>query len=220
MERLSTSPQIFSSSGSRVKVNPGALLPDTIPEESIGSFDLSDKKSFTDVYNKLYPYAFFFAKRLVTSEDAADIVASVFGKLWFHKKKFENLPHCKAFLRVAVRNACVSHYRKQASRIRKEEMGHIELYSCETDYIFTSEEIGAEKLSRIYSEIERLPHRCKEIFKLAYLQNIKNSDIARILGITIRTVQNQKHTALKMLRMTLLSGLFLLLSTGIHLSSL
>ena len=53
--------------------------------------------------------------------------------------------------------------------------------------------------------MEELPARCLEILKMAFLQNLKNSEIARRLGITNRTVINQKSNALKTLRMALLS---------------
>jgi RNA polymerase sigma-70 factor (family 1) len=198
----------------RKKVPSRHLLSNPTFEESIHSFDLNNREDFTTIYNKLYPYAFFFAKKIVGTEDAADIVSSVFCKLWSHKNTFENLPHVKAYLRISIRNACISYLRKQESRFRREETGFKEIYNDETVNGYLKEEIGAEKLLRIYAEIERLPHRSKEIFKMAYLHNLKNPEIARRLGITARTVQNQKSSALKILRMTLLTILCLLLYKG------
>jgi RNA polymerase sigma-70 factor (family 1) len=202
------------------KVSIHRLLHYPITEEIITSFDLSNKDAFTAIYNKLYPYAFFFAKKVVVTEDAADIVASVFSKLWSNKNTFENLHHIKAYIRTSVRNACISYLRNESSRLRKEERGYEELYGEKTDNSFLKEEIGAEKLQLIYTEIERLPPRSKEIFKLAYLDNLQNSEIAQKLGITTRTVQNQKSTALKMLRMTILTISFLFLHTGLYLYQL
>src|ERR1700730_14055115 len=71
----------------------------------------SEKRSaFTTIYNKLYPYSFFFARKFVSPEDAADVVASVFLKFWLiPDKHFTNLSHIKAFLRICVRNACLTH---------------------------------------------------------------------------------------------------------------
>jgi RNA polymerase sigma-70 factor (ECF subfamily) len=199
------------------KVPLRTMLSHPLPEETISSFNINNRETFTAIYNKLFPYAFFFANKIAGNLNAADIVASVFYKLWLQKKKFENLAHIKAYLRVSVRNACISHFRKESSRLRREERGYSELYGDGIDNCFLKEEIGAEKLHLIFTEIEKFPARSKEIFKLAYLDNLKNAEIARRLGITVRTVQNQKSSTLKILRMSLLTKPFLLLYTGLHL---
>ncbi len=55
--------------------------------------------------------------------------------------------------------------------------------------------------SIIYLAIEKLPQQAKCIFLLFYLQNLKNQEIARIMGIKEKTVKNQKLTALKKLKL-------------------
>jgi RNA polymerase sigma-70 factor (ECF subfamily) len=172
--------------------------------EPVSFYRINPDEYFISVYNELRPYAFFLAKSLVPTEDASDIVAAVFSKLWPKKNTLENIEHLKGYIGASIRNACLDHLRTESKR-RKEEKIYLELSPvfCESDY--SKAEISAEKLQRIYQAMEGLPMRCREIFKMAFLQNLKNSEIARRLGITSRTVINQKSNALKTLRMALLS---------------
>ncbi|MEO7046652.1 MAG: RNA polymerase sigma-70 factor [Ferruginibacter sp.] len=181
------------------------------PDGTLAVFDLNDEVHFTAIYNKLYPYSFFFARTFVSPEDAADLVVSVFTKLWQQKKEFENLTHIKAFLRSCIKNACFDHIRNASSRIRRENAWYNQASIDEEGEEFFKEEIGAEKLDRIYAEMEKLPPRCRKVFKMAYLTNLKNNEIASLLGISAITVKNQKSHALKVLRMALL-GAFIFLS--------
>jgi RNA polymerase sigma-70 factor (ECF subfamily) len=174
-----------------------------VPDETVARFNRNDEDSFTRVYHKLYPFTFFFARKFVGPEDAADIVASVFARLWERKKAFTSLSHIKAFLFVSTRNACFGHLRNESSRIRKEAGWQYSMLEQEEVQAFSKEYAGAEKLELICREIEKLPSRCKKVFKMAYLDNLKNDEIARKLRITVSTVKNQKCHALKVLRMVL-----------------
>jgi RNA polymerase sigma-70 factor (ECF subfamily) len=59
-------------------------------------------------------------------------------------------------------------------------------------------------MQRIYEEIEKLPKKCRQVFKLAYMDGLGNEEIANLLNITYQTVKNQKVRALKILRLALL----------------
>jgi len=64
----------------------------------------------------------------------------------------------------------------------------------------------AELLQRIYEEIEKLPKKCRQVFKLAYLDGLSNEEIAELLHINYQSVKNQKVRALKILRLALNKG--------------
>jgi len=55
----------------------------------------------------------------------------------------------------------------------------------------------------IYSIIEGLPPAMRRISKLAYLEGLKNNEIAAQLDISVETVKVQKKRALKQLRLKL-----------------
>ena len=57
-----------------------------------------------------------------------------------------------------------------------------------------------ELRKEIYNAINELPDKCKEVFKLSYLHEMKNKEIADVLGISLRTVEAHMYKALKYLR--------------------
>ena len=57
--------------------------------------------------------------------------------------------------------------------------------------------------NRIHGEIDKLPPRCSEIFKLSRFEGLKYQEIADHLGISVKTVEVQMGKALKVLRESL-----------------
>ena len=49
-------------------------------------------------------------------------------------------------------------------------------------------------------KIEELPEKCRESFKMSYIYNMRNEDIADVLNVSIRTVESHIYHALKILR--------------------
>ena len=61
--------------------------------------------------------------------------------------------------------------------------------------------IEDRELRRELSEaINGLPDKCKMVFKLSYLHDMKNKEIAETMGISLRTVEAHMYKALKFLR--------------------
>lgn len=54
--------------------------------------------------------------------------------------------------------------------------------------------------------IESLPPKCREVFRLSYIEDLSNREIGEQLGISPRTVENHMYAALKQLRLETLQG--------------
>ena len=71
--------------------------------------------------------------------------------------------------------------------------------------------ISAETVREINRAIESLPPKCREVFKLSYLEDLSNREISERLGISQSTVENHIYSALKQLRQKLSKEQLLLL---------
>ena len=80
----------------------------------------------------------------------------------------------------------------------------------QNDITFIHDEIKADVLTQMKDKIEDLPPKCKQIFKMAFFERLKNTDIAEKLGLSLQTVKNQKVRAIKLLRLALNKDLVLL----------
>src|ERR1700730_5022982 len=126
-------------------------------EDLVYLFNSGNRNAFTSVYNILYPSIFYFARRFVNSDDAADITADAFYKLWKMDKSFERLQSIKVFLQVSVRNACLNYLRNEKSKERKQnELLYLSDQTTENASI-NYDEVEADFFTRMHAEIENLP---------------------------------------------------------------
>jgi RNA polymerase sigma-70 factor (family 1) len=140
-----------------------------------------------------------FAERLVNDRAAAeDIVGESFIKLWNKRRDFESPQNIKAFMYITVRNASLN-YLKQAKRdsLNQKQLAYL---TGEKEESILNEMIRAEVLKEIMNEINNLPEQCRKVLKLAYLEGLKNQEVAKVLNISVHTVKNQKARAIQLMK--------------------
>ena len=168
-----------------------------LSSDIITQFNAGSTAAFEKIYNYYYRQLYFFARRLVNDTmEAEDIVAECFVKIWNKREDFRTLQNVKAFLFIATRNACFNALRaaQTQSATRKE----ISYLFSEEEYIL-QEEITAELMQLLYSDIETLPPKRRKIVKMI-LEGLTDSQIAERLNITSKTVRNQRANAIQLLR--------------------
>lgn len=181
------------------------------------NFDLTYKTLF----RRYYPSLIFYAARLVGEEEAEDVVQDVFVELWNRKDDIEIGEQIQAFLYRAVytRGLNVLKHRSVEDNycavIEEINKKRAEYYQPDNNEVIRRIE-DMELRHQILDAINELPDKCKEVFKLSYLHEMKNKEIADVLGISLRTVEAHMYKALKFLRnrlehlSTILLVLFLL----------
>lgn len=158
-------------------------------------------------YKELFFYFFNTLTRFSTGivhsrETAEEIVSDVFIQLWKERTKLEQIQDLRLYLFIAVKNNSLRAYRLQQkkSTLSVEEM-QVEL---ESNYLNPAEKImSAEAIHAIQAAIENLPPRAKLIFKLAKEDKMRYKDIATLLDISIKTVDNQLSIAIRKIATTI-----------------
>jgi len=172
------------------------LNPDLIKE-----FQEGDPHAFTYFFQLHYRPLCYFASQLVgNQQDAEDIVKDTYVKLWQKHTDFATPQNIKAFLYITTRNACLNFLR----HIQVKESSRKELLYLEEEKgqeLIINQMIRAELMQEIYTEIEKLPEKRRMVFKLAYLEGLKNDEIADQMRISIHTVKEHKGKALQFLRL-------------------
>jgi RNA polymerase sigma-70 factor (ECF subfamily) len=136
-------------------------------------------------------------KYIPDADDAKGIVHEVFVSVW---EKFDSLPpdtHFRSYLYTAVRNRCFNYLRDRKKHIHLDLVAEDQLKeentSTETEELTKAIETG----------IDGLPEKCREIFELNRIEGLKYAQIAKKLGISIKTVEAQMSKALSVLRVHL-----------------
>lgn len=161
--------------------------------------------TYQTLFHKYYPCLIFYATRLVGEEDAEDVVQDVFVELWRRQESIEIGDQIQAFLYRAVYTRALNVLKhrnvKSGYCAAMEEINQrrAEFYQPDNNEVIRRIE-DRELRKEIHDAINELPDKCKEVFKLSYLHDMKNKEIADALGVSLRTVEAHMYKALKFLR--------------------
>jgi len=158
-------------------------------------------KSFKLYYKANAPLLIMFAKRFVPSDAAEDVVHDVFLEAWNYVDRNEDLPS-RSYIFMATRNKCINYLKKEQAKQNYIESTQLDNQLLGLDYYDSDEKliIEQENIREIYNQIEKLPEKCRMIFKMSYFEEKKNAEIAEILNISLRTVEHQLYLGLRVLR--------------------
>lgn len=154
---------------------------------------------FKQLFRKFNPALCFFARRWVTDMAIAqDIVTDVFVKLWQKQADFKTVYSIKAFLYISTRNACINHNHQAQYQARVRET--IRQTSSEKENDGLNETIHAEVLQQVYTIVNDLPTKCKEVILLSYAQGMNCHEIAEKMCLSVHTVRNQKNRGVHLIK--------------------
>ena len=156
-----------------------------------------DQAAYKELFTSLYSSLFLFAKSLVKSKEAAEeVVSDVFIHIWEKRRGLEKIENLRVYLYVSTRNASLNYI----NRHKRTATNPIEEFQAEFTSIYFDPEqlmITADMLALIKRSIDQLPPKCKIIFKLVKEDGLKYREVAEILNISIKTVENQLAIALQ-----------------------
>ena len=163
-----------------------------------------EAEAFTSLYRHYYQRIYYYAKTFLPDKnDAEDITADTFIKLWNRRDSFQSINSITSFLHITARNSCFDYLRhhkiiaeKQADIIKQ-----IELQS-DADLYRTKEEL----LKLVEKEVNKLSARMKQIFYMSFNEGLTPAQIAETLKLSVQTVSNQKTALLKILKRELASN--------------
>ena len=159
----------------------------------------NDEVALKDLYNAFADKFFHFAYAIVHSKETAEeIIEDVFIKVWQKRSHIATIENLVFYLFVTTKNISCNYLRKYN---RKKNICLDEL-SLPYYYINVSPEdllITSETLQGINKAINELPPQCRIIFKLVKEDGLKYKDVAALLNLNIKTVENQMGIALKKL---------------------
>ena len=184
----------------------------------LARFNRKDPVAQGWVFKKYYAYVYSVVRRTTGgSSDSADLTADVFEKLLKSSERFESLSKIKFFLYTSAKNRCIDYLRRQ--KIIQAKADDIRRHTSpdEEDELEKAESKAA-MLERIHSAIEELPRQCRYIFLLYYAQGLTNSEIAKKLHLSEKTVSNQKTIAIRLIKIKIskINGASMTLLMCIH----
>lgn len=176
-------------------------------------------EAFESLYKKYHPKMYVYCKSLLKDPDLAkDAVQEAFVIFWDNRKKLLVEGAVSGYLFRITRHLCLREIRKEAIKNNFSDLSNVRLLEIEANY-YTPEKnildkIYFEELNQKYKEaLKKLPKQCQVIFEMSKDRGMNNAEIAGLLHLSVRTVENQLYRGLKQLKKSLLKYSFLGLFT-------
>jgi RNA polymerase sigma-70 factor (family 1) len=160
------------------------------------------KRLFFHFFLPLKSFSFSILK---TKEIAEEVVSDVLIEIWARRKQLPEIEDLKMYLYVSVRNTSLRKL-QQTQKTTVLSLDDLEVEFASADPDAEASLITGELAKKIELAIEQLPQQCKIIFKLAKEDKLKYKEIAVLLNISVKTIDNQLSTALKKIALALNTG--------------
>jgi RNA polymerase sigma-70 factor (ECF subfamily) len=161
-----------------------------------------NEESFTEAFDRFYPELCYYADKLIRDlDESRSLVQQVFVDLWIKRDRLVIHESLKAYLFRSVHNSALDYLKHK--RIESKYLIEAQPELATSDLNLIEE---AELNARINRAIEELPEKCREIFLLCRFEELRYSEIALRLGISIKTVEMQMGIAMKKLRLKLINN--------------
>ncbi len=156
-----------------------------------------DQQAYKELFTEFYFYLHHFATGFIKSKQSAEeIVSDVFIRIWKKRKELERIGNLKVYLYTATRNIALNYLEKQKRTatysIDEESAAGIKSIYFNPEQLL----ITAEMMNRIQKAIEGLPPKCRMIFRLVKEDRLQYKEVAEIMHISAKTVENQLAIAL------------------------
>lgn len=170
------------------------------------------REAFTTLYRQYWKQVYNFSRLYLTRTDISEeVVQEVFIKVWETREFLREDDHFKGLLFIITRNFVFNQHRKNLN----EDFYKVTVLAALEEPYDMEEEIDANDLREYIDRlIDELPPRRREIFNLSRKEQKSYKEIALLLGISEKTVENQISEALKYLRKNMMQ-LLLFMGLGI-----
>ena len=172
-------------------------------EELVARIREGDRGAFETLFRFYYEeLCGFVDSKIGTSDRSDDIVQDIFLGLWHRRTELTVRSTLRAYLFGAARKEAITHRERQEVRNQSEE-DRREMWETVRNWSRPSpvERLEHHQLEHTIQEcIAELPERRREVYVLSRHHGLTYEEIATVMDIAPKTVDNQMVEALKFLR--------------------
>ncbi len=176
-----------------------------IPDDHLRSWAeglaASDRNAFDALFRALYPALVNYAMKITKDRDAAgDVVQDAFILLWKKRREVDPDRSVRAYLYRSVRNRALNYLRDQ-KEIAEPIDDLLTDESQRADALVQNDQKEEEQFRKqFYEWVNALPERQRETFELSRFEGLNHHEIAKVMEVSAKTVNNHLTAALSQLR--------------------
>jgi RNA polymerase sigma-70 factor (family 1) len=156
-----------------------------------------DSAAYKDLFLLYHKRLVSFSSTITHSKESAEeVVSDVFMKLWTSRKALMAVENFHLYIYIITKNLSINRIVKD----KKKESFSLDETAVNVKNVYADPEqllITAEMQKRIMAAIQQLPPKCQLIFKLIREDGLKYKEVAELLNLSLKTVENQMTIALK-----------------------
>jgi RNA polymerase sigma-70 factor (ECF subfamily) len=170
----------------------------TVQEEWMYNISRNDHTAFREMFECYYAALCVYARRFVKCDDVSeDIVQDVFCAVWANRGHMDYRIPAKNYLTAAVKNHCLNYLRDRRPEAF-DNLSHPEnmSYTENPDSVWMLNEL--EQL--LAGALTRLPPEYRMVFEMSRLEDRPVGEIAKAMGVSVRTVERYRNRAVEILK--------------------
>jgi RNA polymerase sigma-70 factor (family 1) len=165
------------------------------PEALLALVQQDDAQAFEELYKRYWFRLLISAhKRLGQREAAEEAVQTLFESLWKNRRQIHIITSLENYLFASLRYIVLK-MMYQRTVISMEEIPAEPVQESPEQELFSRDLHGL-----IQQIIERLPERCRQVYQLSREEMKTHKEIAQLMGISEKTVENQLTKALRIIK--------------------
>lgn len=161
------------------------------------------QREFEVIFKSYYiPVKSFLRKLVKTEDDAEDIAQDVFTQLWVKPEVWQDNPDIDRYIFRMAKYQALNFLRDNARHIDQGLVdADLSMVEKVSDGISTVDPIIHEEADLLLRmALDRMPPKRREIFSMSRFEGMSHKDIAKKLGLSVRTIESHIYAALASLK--------------------
>jgi RNA polymerase sigma-70 factor (ECF subfamily) len=170
---------------------------------------VGDQRAFESIFRRYYAAIVAFANRYVDDRPLAEeLVQDLFTQLWVDRARWEVKGSVASYLFAAARNRALNHRKRRAL---ERDWSDSESVAAQDDAVdlewagrFPVDPHTLLESAELQGQLDRaiaaLPERCRLVMHLRWREQLSYAEIAEVMAISVKGVENQLGRGLKALR--------------------
>lgn len=185
--------------------------------EQVKRIRQGDRKAFDLLCRENYAAFVSYARMLLPVDGAEDVVQDVLLNVWTNRENLETDRSLQGYILRSIYNRAMNRLSKDRSAADYQQWYRFSIASLTSFYCDPENNDSLRRLyskdlrDRINAAVGSLPPKCRDVFRLSYIEHKSTKEIASELGVSTSTVSNHIHNALVLLRESLGVALLLLI---------
>lgn len=157
----------------------------------------TDEQTFEKLFREHYNHLCNYAGKFITDRQVVeDIVQNFFIAVWERKHLSLNKGVFLTYALQAIKNSCINYYKSIATKedffsdLAEEWQNQLSA-NDENEFMYTLE---------VQQALTKLPEKCRNVFLLKCVSELKYKEIAEISGISVNTVKYHLTEAFRIMK--------------------